>query len=387
MTWCTGSATQNTMVLRNAGITVNATKAQDEYAKSIGKTAKDLTEAEKGQAVLNAVLKEGEKVAGAYAGAMKEPGKVLRSFPRLIDDIKLSVGQGLVKALGPAILGAYDLAKAFSLAVAPGGVLGPIFDAIGVAVGKLVAPVTALLTTWAKMLANLKPDQIARVVDVIKQFGPALIVAGAALAVFTGAGALGGLPIIGTLLSSLLGPLKLLGPLFAALGKSALTAGLGLLGVKGGMAGLVAALGPVAWIIAAVVAVFVAMIATSSKFRAGLVALGQGIAALLMPAIRALMDGVKQILPPILDMARALGDVLGPILQRLAPLLGPIGALIGGVLVVAFGALAVQLRVIGDRVHGADGRPGSPGRDDPRRADQVRSPPRCPGSSARLLPC
>ena len=51
-----------------------------------------------------------------------------------MDDIKLRVGQGLVKAFGPLILQAYDLAKALSAAIAPGGQLGPIFDAIGVAV-------------------------------------------------------------------------------------------------------------------------------------------------------------------------------------------------------------------------------------------------------------
>ena len=341
-----GVSTQNSLVLRNAGINVMAGKAMDEYAASVGKATKDLTEAERAQAVLNAVLKDGDKIAGAYAEAMTEPGKVLRSFKRVVDDIKLSVGQGLVKAFAPAILGAYDLAKALSKAVEPGGVLSPIFDAIGVAVGRLVAPLTGLIKAWTAWIQNLKPGDLDRIVGIIKQFGPALIIAGAALAAFTGGSVLGGLPIIGTLLTNLLGPLKMLGPLFATLGKSAAGVVLPMLGIKGGVAGLVAALGPVAWIIAAVVAAFVLVTATSAKFRDGLVAVGKGIMALFMPAIRAIAEGVKECLPPILDIARALGDVLGPILQRLAPLLGPIGALIGGVLTVAFGLLAVQLRVM-----------------------------------------
>jgi len=341
-----GVSTQNSLVLRNAGINVMAGRAMDDYAKSVGKATKDLTEAERAQAVLNAVLKDGDSIAGAYAEAMKEPGKVLRSFKRVVDDIKLSVGQGLVKAFAPAILGAYDLAKAFSKAVAPGGALSPIFDAIGVAVAKLVAPLTGLITTWTAWLSALKPGDLDRVVGIIKQFGPALLIAGAALAAFTGAGALGGIPIIGTLLSSLLGPLKLLGPLFMTLGKSALTVVGPMLGIKGGVAGLVAALGPVAWIIAAVVAAFALMAATSAKFRDGLLAVAKGLGSFFMPIIKAVMNGVKDLLPPILDVARALGDVLGPILSRLAPLLGPIGALIGGVLVVAFGALGVVLRVV-----------------------------------------
>jgi phage-related protein len=341
-----GVSTQNSLVLRNAGINVMAGKAMDEYAASVGKATKDLTEAERAQAVLNAVLKDGDKIAGAYAEAMTEPGKVLRSFKRVVDDIKLSVGQGLVTAFGPAILAGYKLAKALSEAIGPGGALSPIFDAIGVAVGRLVVPLTGLIKQWTAWLENLKPGDLDGILGIIKQFGPALIIAGAALAAFTGAGALGGLPIIGTLLSNLLGPLKLLGPLFVTLGKSTAGVAAGMLGVKGGAAGLVAALGPVAWIIAAVVAAFVLVTATSAKFRDGLLAVGKGLASFFMPIIKAVAAGVKDLLPPILDIGRALGDVLGPILSRLAPLLGPIGALVGGVLTVAFGLLAVQLRII-----------------------------------------
>ena len=341
-----GVSTQNSLVLRNAGLNVQAGQAMSDYAKSVGKSVAELTDAERAQAVLNATLESGKSIAGAYSEAMTEPGKVLRSFKRVVDDIKLSVGQGLVTAFGPAIMAAYGLAKAFSEAVAPGGALSPIFDAIGVAVGRLVAPLAGLIKQWTSFVENLKPGDLDRIVGIIKQFGPALIIAGAALAAFTGGSVLGGLPIIGTLLANLLGPLKMLGPLFVTLGKSAAGVVLPMLGIKGGVAGLVAALGPVAWIIAAVVAAFVLMTATSAKFRDGLVAVGRGIMALFMPAIRAIAEGVKQCLPPILDIARALGDVLGPILTRLAPLLGPIGALIGGVLTVAFGLLAVQLRVI-----------------------------------------
>ena len=342
-----GVSTQNSLVLRNAGINVMAGKAMDDYAKSVGKATKDLTEAERAQAVLNAVLKDGDKIAGAYSEAMKEPGKVLRSFKRVIDDVKLSVGQGLVKAFGPAILAAYDLAKAFSKAVAPGGALEPIFDAIGVAVGRLVAPLSALITTWSQWLANLKPGDLDRIIGIIKQFGPALLIAGAALAAFTGGSALGGLPIIGTLLGNLLGPLKLLGPLFLTLGKSAAGVVGPMLGIKAGAGGMAAVLGgPVVWVIAAVVAAFALMAATSAKFRDGLLAVAKGLGSYFMPIIKAVAAGVKDLLPPILDVARALGDVLGPILSRLAPLLGPIGALVGGVLVVAFGALGVVLRVV-----------------------------------------
>lgn len=340
-----GITTQNSMVLRNAGLNVQAGQAVEAYAKSLGKASKELTDAERSQAVLNAVLESGKTVAGAYAEAMTEPGKVLRSFPRIIDDIKLSVGQGLVKALGPAIIGLYDLAKAFSKAVEPGGVLGPIFDAIGVAVGQLVAPVTRLIGQWATMLANLKPDQIARVVDVIKQFGPALLIAGGAAAAFTGAGLITQIPILGGLFKALLGPISALGPLLKVIGGAALSAGGSMSGAAAGASGLAKALAIATGPIGAIIAAIVLVVAASAKFRTALVDVGKALIAGLMPIFKSLVNGIKQIMPPIMDVARALGDVLGPVLTRLAPLLQIIGTLIGGALTIAFGSAGVSLRV------------------------------------------
>jgi phage-related protein len=341
-----GVTTQNSQVLKNAGLNVMAGQAMDAYAKSLGKATKDLTSAERAQAVLNGVLEDGKTIAGAYKEAMKEPGKVLRSFKRVVDDVKLSVGQGLVKAFAPAILGAYSLAKAFSEAVAPGGALSPIFDAIGAAVARLTAPLEGLIAKWTAWLNNLKPGDLDKILGIIKQFGPALIIAGAALAAFTGAGALGGLPVIGGLLTTILGPLRMIGPLFLTLAKSAAGVVLPLLGIKGGLAGVAAALGPIGWIIGLVVAAFALMTATSAKFRDGLLAVAKGLGSFFMPIIKSVMAGVKDLIPPVMEIARAFGDFLGPALVRLAPLLGPIGALIGGVLTVAFGLLAVQLRIM-----------------------------------------
>jgi phage-related protein len=307
-----GIVTQNSLVLRNAGLNVQAGKAMDDYAKSVGKSTKDLTEAERAQAVLNATLESGKTVAGAYKLAMEEPGKVLRSFPRLVDDIKIAVGTGLVKAFGPAILAAYDMTKAFAAAVEPGGKLAPIFDAIGVAVGKLAAPIAGMVAGWAKWLDALKPEQIARVVDLIKQFGPAMAIAGGALAAFTGAGIITKLPIIGSLFSSILGPVKALGPVFMAL--------------------------PLPLKIAA--AALLVLSAASEKFRSALIEFGGAVISALRPAFDAIVNGVKQALPPIRDLVRAIGDGLAPILRNLMPILGPLGQILGTVLAGAFKQLA-----------------------------------------------
>ena len=141
--------------------------------------------------------------------------------------------------------------------------LGPIFDAIGAAVGRLVAPVTALLSNWAKMIEGLKPEQISRVTDVIKQFGPAILLAGGAMAAFTGAAVLTKIPILGGLLTNLLGPIKLIAGGLGGIAKSSIGAIAGLGGVGKGAGALAVVGGPVGAVIAAVVAAIVAMVAVS----------------------------------------------------------------------------------------------------------------------------
>lgn len=57
----TGLGRGSAPILDNLGIIVNATEVNEEYAKSIGKTAKELTDAEKKQALINKVVADGKK--------------------------------------------------------------------------------------------------------------------------------------------------------------------------------------------------------------------------------------------------------------------------------------------------------------------------------------
>ena len=57
----TGLGRGSAMILDNLGIVVNSTEANEEYAKSIGKTAAQLTDAEKKQALINNVVSDGRK--------------------------------------------------------------------------------------------------------------------------------------------------------------------------------------------------------------------------------------------------------------------------------------------------------------------------------------
>jgi hypothetical protein len=324
-----GITTQNSQVLRNAGLNVQAGQAIDQYAKSVGKSVKDLTDAERSQAVLNAVLESGKTVAGAYAEAMTEPGKVLRSFKRVTDDIKLSVGQGLVQAFGPLILQAYDLAKAFSAAVGPGGALEPIFAAIGVAVGKLIAPLTTIIERWAAWLAALKPEQLQGIVKIIERFGPAFLAGAAGLAALVAPQLLGSIPVLGGVLTNLTGPLNMVVGGMVKMGGSALAAipGLGSMGSAAGL--LPAAMNPVGAAVVGVVAAIAALMVASKDFREGVIAMGQAIWTGLKPALSSVWELVKTFGAALWEIVKAIGDALGPALKNLAPLLEQIAALFG----------------------------------------------------------
>ena len=65
--------TGQTRMLRQIGITAGATEAFAIYGRTIGKSASDLTMAERRQAVLNLVLKEGAKVSTASLWCMPYP--------------------------------------------------------------------------------------------------------------------------------------------------------------------------------------------------------------------------------------------------------------------------------------------------------------------------
>lgn len=55
----TGLGRGSKLILDNLGIVINTTEANEKYAQSIGKVASQLTDAEKKQALINAVVSEG----------------------------------------------------------------------------------------------------------------------------------------------------------------------------------------------------------------------------------------------------------------------------------------------------------------------------------------
>jgi hypothetical protein len=100
-----GIQTGQTDVLRMIGINVSMEQSYKKMADTLGITTAQLTQAQKTQAVVNAVMQQGEAIAGSYEAAMGTAGKQLNSMQRYLDNLKLTLGETFNEALVIAVEG------------------------------------------------------------------------------------------------------------------------------------------------------------------------------------------------------------------------------------------------------------------------------------------
>lgn len=94
-----GISSGQTEMLRTLGILVNFETAYQDFATASKKTAASLTEQEKVQIRMNAVLKAAVGIQGTYEAAMGTAGKQINSFKRYVENLQIEFG----KAFGPAL--------------------------------------------------------------------------------------------------------------------------------------------------------------------------------------------------------------------------------------------------------------------------------------------
>ncbi len=133
-----GLKNENSILVDNAGVTKNVAKMWDEYAKSIGTTANNLTQQQKIQAEVTGILEESKyqtgdaaKVAGTLSGQLQQ-----LSFN--FNNLKIAVGNivnPIVQYFLPAINTAISAVTRFANAIAT--TVGSIF-------GKVVVQTTAI---------------------------------------------------------------------------------------------------------------------------------------------------------------------------------------------------------------------------------------------------
>lgn len=100
------------MILDNLGIVVSAKETYDNYAKEIGKSANELTKAEKTQALLNAVLKSGNKLLDEAGGLVEDNASQYEQLNARVEDYTNSVKMSVNEAVTPSVEAFLDLSDA-----------------------------------------------------------------------------------------------------------------------------------------------------------------------------------------------------------------------------------------------------------------------------------
>lgn len=197
--------TGNSQLLKSAGVSRQASEAYEMYATELGKSTTALTASERQQAIVNLIMDEGKKVAGVYEAAMQEAGKVLRSFPRLFNDIQVAIGGALVNGFGPLIMSAYDMVKAFDKAISEGGALYPVVQALEMVVTELVSPFVHAFDAITHFIKGLKltEEQVPAIAETMRKLLPVITAVSAGLSAFAGKSLLGNLPVIGRFVGAL----------------------------------------------------------------------------------------------------------------------------------------------------------------------------------------
>ena len=206
-------------VLKSVGIQKSAGAMYEEFARSIGKSTNALTFQEKQQAVLDGAISEGAKVFGTYAAAMTTPGKVLRSFARVQNEIMVSMGNVLLKGFGPMIFSAYNLVKSIASASEKSKTFQTVLEALRMVLTKLTAPIVIAvdkITEFVKGLDEVKvsadearlalrssANPVKALAENFEMILPVLAATTAGFATFGGKALLGNLPILGSFLQRL----------------------------------------------------------------------------------------------------------------------------------------------------------------------------------------
>jgi tetratricopeptide (TPR) repeat protein len=96
-------AGQRTIYLRQFGIVEDLVDVYKAHAVVLGKAAEQLTQVEKKQSLVNLIMEEGKKVAGAYEAAMGNVGKQATSLPRHFEEFQNALGKLFLPAYGEGV--------------------------------------------------------------------------------------------------------------------------------------------------------------------------------------------------------------------------------------------------------------------------------------------
>lgn len=138
----TGIGRASPLILDNLGITIKQNEAQQLYAQKLGKSAEQLTDSEKKQALYNAVMEEGTRQLDQFGKVAVTPAERMQQMNALFADAKDSLFRGLIPAFESLSGGITDTAedtekynKLMKDAAHAGFILGGTIEAIASALG------------------------------------------------------------------------------------------------------------------------------------------------------------------------------------------------------------------------------------------------------------
>lgn len=169
----------STIMLRQRGIFIDATRAAKDYATELGRDVETLTEAEKAQGRLNAIIKSGANVLGVYDAAMKSPTKQLRTLTgREIPTLLAQMGAPFLDAFSTAVGAVRGVVKTLMEATREGGSLYPILINLGAAASLLAdgfAIATEKISKWIRNFDLSVTKGLTGVIEKMFTFGFELI--------------------------------------------------------------------------------------------------------------------------------------------------------------------------------------------------------------------
>ena len=145
---------QRPMLLRQFGIVQNLNDIYGKQAEVLGKTAEELTEVDKKQALLNTILEEGAKVAGTYEAAMGDVGKQISSLPRLTEEAEVAFGEAFLPVMEWGVKVLSDMLKAYQALSPETKKFITIVVMLGAALALIVGPILLLLGFLPAMAAG-----------------------------------------------------------------------------------------------------------------------------------------------------------------------------------------------------------------------------------------
>lgn len=133
-----GLKNENSVLVDNAGVTKNVSKMWEEYADKLGKSANDLTQAEKIQAEYNGVMAETEAQLGNAAKAAEGMQGQQARLAAETQNLKIAIGQGLTPAFTALMRAGSFVVENFAKPVMW------YFEALGIRAGALATKIGIL---------------------------------------------------------------------------------------------------------------------------------------------------------------------------------------------------------------------------------------------------